>query len=261
MRVIHRSLLPYLRENLRFYTDQEPGTNSEKKHHPDSIRMDELADKEKLGGYLEELQAKVYTQGESVQTVSSQLSKRLAFLPLAAFVAMSAFHRRIRLTPEQCHLRSQYVGQKWLPYFWIDQVTIDKRPAEGQEAWRNQIVDHMLGSILNPIFLNLSPQRKTSRVMWDNFATYLRWVYEKKIPHDIGREENGDYRYILEEAIPQIAGLRLKSQRTTCCFTHLVGAGGKRSIQEKLADSKDLFCTGCPITLIKKQSNEQQRSQ
>ncbi|SHF19158.1 hypothetical protein SAMN05444392_1101 [Seinonella peptonophila] len=252
--------ITYLQNHFRLYTAQtfdQSDTTIQLKKHPKTTLIQNLVIQEYLSNYLDELQKNVYRTKDRT-TVGSLFTKTFSRLPLAAFVSMSAFDKKMVFSLAKCYLISQYEGENWVPLFRLEDVEWEPRPITGTDSWRDDAINKVFSELIDPILTKVAQLTNAPRrMLWDNFAVVLKDSYQNKLPNPMNKQAFEDFRYIFEEVIPHISGIKIKPKRTSCCLAHNIRRTNA-TIREKLEEAKKdtavkIFCRDCPLTRKKEE--------
>lgn len=219
-----------------------------------SISYLTLIDPLQIKDVLEKTRKKLGAPNQRV--AASLLMKRMAFYAVIHLYAMSAMEKRLIVDVKNMKLIDNESTDLWLPEFYLGPFKIEKI-GENRIHLRDEVIHEVFSKCLNPLVLLLSKDKRLSkRILWENIALYIFWLYEKVIGAvNIESKVAEDFTYIIHEApgelfgsyknnpITEFAGKQIYIEeageeiriRKTCCLSHL------------LKGSEKSMCKTCPL--------------
>ncbi|MFT9598776.1 IucA/IucC family C-terminal-domain containing protein [Mesobacillus sp.] len=195
-----------------------------------------------------------------LKTAASVFMKRHAFLAVLYLYSMSAFNKKLDVSPENIILADAIKGGLWLPEFYLKNKTTDMCPAGDREEWRAEAVRHLFVDNLFPVMDAISKSAKISKlILWENVAVYIFWLYEKILSQtedlEVKARAAEDFSFLVESAPGKLFGrynnnpiARYYSDpvyqeetdsyiriRKTCCYSYMLKEKGS-------------YCKTCPRT-------------
>lgn len=195
-----------------------------------------------------------------LKTAASVFMKRHAFLAVLYLYSMSAFNKKLDVSPENIILADAIKDGLWLPDFYLKNKTAEVCPAAERLVWRTEAVRHLFVDNLFPVMDAISKSAKISKlILWENVAVYIFWLYEKILSqtedHEVKARASEDFSFLVENAPGKLFGrynnnpiARYYSEpvyqeesdsyiriRKTCCFSYLLKEKGS-------------YCKTCPRT-------------
>ncbi|MBT2679004.1 (2Fe-2S)-binding protein [Bacillus sp. ISL-35] len=218
-------------------------------------------DESMMGAYLDRFNEGL--KAPDAKTAASVFMKRHAFLAVLYLYSMTAFNKRIDVSPENIILADAIKDGLWLPEFYLKSKIADVCPDEERQEWRMEAVRHLFVDNLFPVMDAISKSAKISKlVLWENVAVYVFWLYEKILNEssdpDIRVRAEEDFTFLVESAPGRLFGRYHKNPiaryytkpvyqeevdsfirvRKTCCYSY------------KLKE-KGGYCKTCPRTCEK----------
>lgn len=211
-----------------------------------------------MGVYL-----KRYNKGlkaPDMKTAASVFMKRHAFLAVLYLYSMSAFNKKLDVSPGNIILADAIKDGLWLPDFYLKSKSADLCPVGLRETWRMEAVRHLFADNLFPVMDAISKSAKISKlILWENVTVYIFWLYEKILSqtedHEVKARAAEDFSFLVESAPGRLFGrynnnpiARYYSEpvyqeetdsyiriRKTCCFSYMLKEKGN-------------YCKTCPRT-------------
>lgn len=236
--------------NYRFVVS-EPEKNVQIDFRPFT---DEVA----MGAYLERFNEGL--KAPDTKTAASVFMKRHAFLAALFLYSMSAFNKKLDVSPENIILADAIKDGLWLPEFYLKSKSAEVCPPGQREAWRSEAVRHLFADNLIPVMDAISKSSKISKmILWENVAVYIFWLYEKILSasedQEVRMRAAEDFSFLVESAPGKLFGRYQKNPlarfyhkptdqeenytftrtRQTCCYSY------------KLKE-KGGYCKTCPRT-------------
>lgn len=215
---------------------------------------DELA----MGAYLEKFNEGL--KAPDAKTAASVFMKRHAFLAVLYLYSMTAFNKRLDVSPENIILADAIKDGLWLPGFYLKDKSTDVCPSGQREEWRKEAIRHLFLDNLSPVMDAISNSAKISKlILWENVAVYIYWLYEQILCESndnlVKERAAEDFSFLVESAPGKLFGryqnnpiarfyrkpvdqegadtsIRL---RETCCYSYKLKEKGR-------------YCKTCPRT-------------
>lgn len=177
---------------------------------------------------------------------SSILIKRMGFYAVLHFVAMTALEKKLNVDLKELMLVDQSEDTLWLPDFYLGDFELEEA-RESRDEWRDSVLYDVFARCLSPLIHLLKEQtRLNEKVMWENIAIYIHWIYGKLMKDkEIEVRAAADYHYIFHEADGTLFGDDSKNplssfadsegDRQTCCLSYMLRKQEKRT------------CKTCPL--------------
>ncbi|WP_454252954.1 IucA/IucC family C-terminal-domain containing protein [Pseudomonas sp. Marseille-Q7302] len=190
------------------------------------------------------------------RVAASLLTKRLGFLTTGvAFHALSAFDRRLDLTPGNVWIEDGHAQGRWRAMLPL----IDTRPLpalDDHATARALLARTLFGDLLRPLWETLARVGRVSpRILWENAAVRLYALYDRRLteladpairarcaedfawllaasPSELGLETNPLAQF-RRPATANSAGRAVRFRRT-CCFYYQ-------------ATTPAEYCSNCPL--------------
>ncbi|MBT2643388.1 (2Fe-2S)-binding protein [Bacillus sp. ISL-41] len=217
-----------------------------------------LTDESEMGFYLERFNEGL--KAPDAKTAASVFMKRHAFLAVLYLYSMTAFNKRLDVSPENIILADAIKDGLWLPGFYLKNKSTDVCPYGQREEWRKEAVRHLFVDNLFPVMDAISKSAKISKlILWENVAVYIFWLYEKILSqiedHEVMMRAEDDFSFLIKSAPGKLFGrynnnpiARYYSEpvyqeeadsyiriRKTCCYSYLLKEKGS-------------YCKTCPRT-------------
>jgi ferric iron reductase protein FhuF len=195
-----------------------------------------------------------------LKTAASVFMKRHAFLAVLYLYSMSAFNKKLDVSPENIILADAIKDGLWLPEFYLKNISADVCPDGEREKWRTEAVRHLFADNLFPVMNAISKSANISKlILWENVAVYIFWLYEKILSEvadpEVKLRAAEDFSYLVELAPGKLFGRYSKNPiarfysepvyqdetdsyiriRKTCCYSYLLKEKGS-------------YCKTCPRT-------------
>lgn len=208
--------------------------------------------------YLKKFKSEL--KAPDLKTAASVFMKRHAFLAAIYLYTMSAFNKKMNVSPENIILADAIKDGFWLPEFYLKNQSTDVCTDDHRNEWRLEAVRHLFKENLFPVIESLSKAAKISKqILWENVAVYIFWLYEKMLSQaedeELRSRASDDFSYLIQSAPGELFGddsNNLIAQyysapiyqeetdsytriRKTCCFSY------------KLKE-KGTYCNTCPRT-------------
>ncbi|UYZ21445.1 IucA/IucC family C-terminal-domain containing protein [Mesobacillus jeotgali] len=217
-----------------------------------------FTDESEMGVYLERFNEGL--KAPDAKTAASVFMKRHAFLAVLYLYSMTAFNKRLDVSPENIILADAIKDGLWLPEFYLKNKSTDVCPSGQREEWRKEAVRHLFVDNLFPVMDAISNSAKISKlILWENVAVYIFWLYEKILSqtedHEVKIRAEDDFSFLIKSAPGKLFGryhnnpiARYYSEpvyqeeadsyiriRKTCCYSYLLKEKGS-------------YCKTCPRT-------------
>lgn len=217
-----------------------------------------FTDDSAMGAYLERFNEGL--KAPDAKTAASVFIKRHAFLAVLYLYSMTAFNKKLDVSPENITLADAIKDGLWLPGFYLKNKSTDVCPPGQREEWRKETVRHLFVDNLIPVMDAISKSAKISKlILWENVAVYIFWLYEKVLSqtedHEVKMRAEDDFSFLIKSAPGKLFGwyhnnpiARYYSQpvyqeetdsyiriRKTCCYSYLLKEKGS-------------YCKTCPRT-------------
>ena len=179
---------------------------------------------------------------------ASLLIKRMSFYAVIHLYAMTALKKKVCADMNSIQLVEKDPSSSlWLPDFYFGSFLVE---AEGgiRENWRDGVLQHVFAETLYPLIALLQKQTRLSKkIMWENIAVYVSWIYDemmksREVPLETAAK---DRHYIFYEAAGDLFGTcennplssyaNVDKARTTCCLSYMLNGKGKKK------------CANCPL--------------
>ncbi len=216
--------------------------------------MDEAA----MGVYLKRFNKGL--KAPDMKTAASVFMKRHAFLAVLYLYSMSAFNKKLDVSPENIILADAIKDGLWLPEFYLKNKSADVCTDGERQEWRAEAVRHLFADNLYPVLDAVSKSAKISKlILWENVTVYIFWLYEKILSEiedpEVKVRAAEDFSYLVNSAPGNLFGrnsynpiARYYSEpvyqeetqtyrriRKTCCFSYMLKEKGS-------------YCKTCPRT-------------
>ena len=236
--------------NYRF-VDSEPDNDIQIDFRP-------FTDESAMGAYLERFNEGL--KAPDAKTAASVFMKRHAFLAVLYLYSMTAFNKRLDVSPENIILADAIKDGLWLPGFYLKNKSTDVCPSDQREEWRKEAVRHLFIDNLSPVMDAISKSAKISKlILWENVAVYIFWLYEKILGESddtlVKERAAEDFSFLVESAPGKLFGRHHKNPiarfyrkpvyeeetdsfirvRETCCYSYKLKEKGR-------------YCKTCPRT-------------
>ncbi|GAE47254.1 hypothetical protein JCM21738_4212 [Mesobacillus boroniphilus JCM 21738] len=195
-----------------------------------------------------------------LKTAASLFMKRHAFLAALYLYSMSAFNKKLDVSPENIILEDAIHDGLWLPGFYLKNKTTDVCPTRDRAEWRAEAVRHLFVDNLFPVMDAISKSANISKlILWENVAVYIFWLYEKILSEvadpEVKLRAAEDLSFLVEHAPGKLFGRYSKNPitrfysetvyqegtdsyiriRKTCCYSYMLKEKGS-------------YCKTCPHT-------------
>ena len=222
------------------------------------IDFSPFMDEATMGIYLNKFNKGL--KAPDLKTAASVFMKRHAFLAVLYLYSMSAFNKKLNVSPGNIILADAIKDGLWLPDFYLKSKSADECPDGQRETWRMEAVRHLFADNLFPVMDAISKSAKISKlILWENVAVYIFWLYEKILSqiddHEVKARAAEDFSFLVESAPGKLFGrynnnpiARYYSEpvyqeetdsyiriRKTCCFSYMLKEKGS-------------YCKTCPRT-------------
>jgi ferric iron reductase protein FhuF len=222
------------------------------------INFKPFMDESTMGAYLERFNEGL--EAPDAKTAASVFMKRHAFLAVLYLYSMSAFNKKLDVSPGNIILADAIKDGLWLPEFYLKSKTAEVCPEEQRELWRMEAVRHLFVDNLVPVMEAISKSAKISKmILWENVAVYIFWLYEKILNesgnYEVKLRAADDFFYLVESAPGKLFGKYHKNPlsrfyqkpiyqeenntftriRKTCCYSYRLKEKGG-------------YCKTCPRT-------------
>jgi ferric iron reductase protein FhuF len=211
-----------------------------------------------MGVYLKKFNKGL--KAPDLKTAASVFMKRHAFLAVLYLYSMSAFNKKLDVSPENIILADAIKDGLWLPEFYLKNKSTQVCPAGQRDEWRAEAVRHLFVDNLFPVMDAISKSAKISKlILWENVAVYIFWLYEKILSqtedHEVKVRAAEDFSFLVENAPGKLFGRYNNNPiaiyysepvyqeetdsyiriRKTCCFSYMLKEKGS-------------YCKTCPRT-------------
>ncbi|MGV2939947.1 IucA/IucC family C-terminal-domain containing protein [Mesobacillus sp. LC4] len=236
--------------NYRF-VDSEPEKDVQIDFRP-------FTDESAMGAYLEKFNEGL--KAPDAKTAASVFMKRHAFLAVLYLYSMTAFNKKLDVSPENIILADAIKDGLWLPGFYLKNKSTELCPSGQREEWRKEAIGHLFLDNLSPVMDAISKSAKISKmILWENVSVYIFWLYEKILSqvddHEVKERAQKDFSFLIETAPGKLFGryhsnpiARYHTEpvyqeeadtyiriRKTCCFSYML-------------KDKGSYCKTCPRT-------------
>ncbi|SDJ63494.1 IucA/IucC family C-terminal-domain containing protein [Salimicrobium halophilum] len=195
--VITRDEEKFLNEHFRYFTEDHRDEPVYERLNAESLLSRDGT--EKALNHLH-----IYLESESFLTTGSFLGKRFGYYAITVpIVLMTLFDKFPDVSPANVEYVRIDENPKWFPKYYLkDKTTIS--PEENRKAWIEENMRQLFRDHLAPIFFHIHKTTRVSKkVLWENVAIYLYWLYERKLPEWYEGAElerlREDFRFIVEE--------------------------------------------------------------
>ncbi|WP_332604923.1 IucA/IucC family C-terminal-domain containing protein [Acinetobacter sp. ESBL14] len=246
----------FLAEEWKILSESLALINAQERRIENCIEVSMLLDHERCEKLLFELTPVIHSP--SIKITASLLSKRYAFLATASSLyAMTVFNKGIDFSADNCFLDFSFEQRLWRSKMPVKDLSYSL-PHDHRAQWREDIVKKIFADNLAQVwqvFVDVS--KVNPRILWENTAVRVFSLYEKRIQKinncAVQRNLQEDFRYLLEQAPPEVFGLSdnpLKRfnfkkirvvetdeevrYRKSCCFYY------------KASDPVE-YCSTCPL--------------
>ncbi|GIN20740.1 IucA/IucC family C-terminal-domain containing protein [Siminovitchia fordii] len=209
----------------------------------ESVDYASLLDEKRLPAFLAWLTGRIGAPNACV--TSSILTKRMGFYAVIHLYAMTALEKKLNVNLQGLKLVDQSGDGLWIPDFFLGDVEA-LEPREDHNEWRAAVIEGLFAHCITPLIQLLKEQTRLSeKVMWENVAIYIHWIYEKLIDGEFRNRAIADYYYLLYEAPGKLFGpyeenpltsfAKSAGGRKTCCLSYMLRKQEKRT------------CSPCPL--------------
>ena len=137
-----------------------------------------------------------FFQSPSILVTASLFAKRYSVLTIAsAFYAMSRYDKGLHCRIENMWVEAES-SKPWLPTIRLIDRTVSI-PTEDREKWRDQVLREIFANNLAKVWQSLAKISKIPKILWENTAIYVNWLYETKI----GKEPVSKKRLVYKRII------------------------------------------------------------
>ncbi|WP_079507037.1 siderophore-iron reductase FhuF [Mesobacillus jeotgali] len=217
-----------------------------------------FTDEATMGVYLERFNEGL--NAPDAKTAASVFMKRHAFLAVLYLYSMTAFNKRLDVSPGNIILADSIKDGLWLPEFYLKSKNTDVCPDGHRDTWRTEAVRHLFMDNLSPVIDAISKSARISKlILWENVAVYMFWLYEKILSEtddpDVKIRAAEDFSFLVESAPGKLFGKYHKNPitrfyrepvyqeetdsfiriRKTCCYSYRLKEKGS-------------YCKTCPRT-------------
>ncbi|VEF49721.1 putative ferric iron reductase protein [Bacillus freudenreichii] len=213
-----------------------------------SVGYASLLDPKRLPDFLAWLTGRIGAPNACV--TSSILIKRMGFYAVIHLYALTVLDKKLNVDLRELKLVDHSNAELWLPDFFLGDVDVQE-PSEDRNEWRAAVLEDLFAHCITPLVQLLKEQTRLSeKVMWENIAIYIHWIYEKLMVGELHIRAKADYRYLFHEAPGKLFGpyrenplspfsKRAGAARKTCCLSYMLRK------QEKGT------CSTCPLGACK----------
>ncbi len=197
------------------------------------------------------LKTNEYQIGSSLPKVAaSLLSKRIAFIAVAHLYTMTVFNATLSSQPKDWALISTVKNGLWILDFYLIEEQIERMTGD-RDTWKKEAVQKWFQQLIAPAVCSLCLATGLSKkTVWENIRIYIDWLYLDVLTdpqyNSIQTSVEKDYHWITEPTMKFLGNNHLKnpfaalprfqrSQRETCCLSHLLDRGAKK-------------CKNCPLS-------------
>ncbi len=210
----------------------------------ESVDYASLLDEKRLPAFLAWLTGRSGAPNACV--TSSILTKRMGFYAVIHLYAMTALEKKLNVDLQGLKLVDQSGDGLWIPDFFLGDVDVIE-PREDRNEWRDAVLEELFAHCITPLIQLLKEQTRLSeKVMWENIAIYIHWIYEILIDGEFRDRAKVDYCYLFHEAPGKLFGpyeenplipfaKRAGGRRKTCCLSYMLRKQEKRT------------CSTCPF--------------
>ncbi|SIS44048.1 IucA/IucC family C-terminal-domain containing protein [Salimicrobium flavidum] len=187
----------FLSGHFRYYTHehmQEPVL--------ETVQAEDLMSREGTAHVLNDLH--LYLGSQSFLTTGSFLGKRLGHYAVTVpIVMMTVLDKFPDVSPGNVSYIRIDDNPKWFPKFHLKDKSVSL-PGEDREEWIRDNMRQLFRDFLKPVFFHIHKTTRISKkVLWENVAIYLYWLYERKLPEWFEGEEleqkRRDFYFIINE--------------------------------------------------------------
>ncbi|GGC81142.1 hypothetical protein GCM10007216_09590 [Thalassobacillus devorans] len=167
------------------------------------INASELLDKQTLQKKLDDIHA--FMESDFYLTTASIFSKRYSYYIVTGVLAMiSAFDKCPDYRPENIRLVRLDEEKKWFPKLTFVSKDAEEPVAVNRHAWLRDQLTELFSEHVRPIFFQINQLTRLSMsVLWENFAIYLYWFYERYAENHFDEERmaqiRDDFHFIVHE--------------------------------------------------------------
>lgn len=216
---------------------------TEEKSSELSIPLNDLLDENILLKYLEEVGLQIGSP--NLKVTASIFVKRYAFLAVIYLYGISAWNKKINISFNNISFQTEEFDEKWLPKFYFHSTELEKAE-DNRYEWREKAFKVFFSENIHILIAQLSKSTMQSkRILWENIAIYLFWLYESVLQklddEGLRNRAREDFHYLVYEAPGSLFGnyhvnpikryhnnkeynehLEELRVRTTCCFSYLL---------------------------------------
>jgi len=210
-----------------------------------SVDFSSMLDPAQLPGILAWLTGRIGAPNACV--TSSILIKRIGFYAVIHLYAMSALEKKLNVDIRGLKLVDQTDSNLWLPDFYFGDFDSEEL-GKDRDEWREWILTDVFARCLFPLIHLLKEQTRLSeKVMWENVAIYIHWIYGELMKDgEIEPRAKADYQYLFHKADGKLFGdyeenplspfaRESGTERKTCCLSYMLKRKEKRT------------CSTCPL--------------
>ncbi|WP_449537475.1 IucA/IucC family C-terminal-domain containing protein [Ferdinandcohnia sp. Marseille-Q9671] len=144
-----------------------------------SIPVIELFDDKKMNRYLANVGQKIDAPDERV--AGSMFMKRYGFFAVLNLYAMTILNKRLNVSLANISLETNDQEELWYwnPKFYFKDISATDAPTASREKWRKETIRALFHENIHEVLLLLANQTELSKkVLWENIAIYVYWLYE-----------------------------------------------------------------------------------
>jgi len=181
---------------------------TEKNPSNQSICLNELFNDHILLAYLK--QAGTVIGSSNSKVTASLFIKRYAFLAAISLYAMTVLNKKINLSCHTISLQTEEGDRSWLPRFYFPQLCVEVASTD-RERFREEVIKDVFLNHISAMITQISNvTQQSKRILWENVAIYLFWLYEKVLTkindNEIVKRAYEDYDYLINEAPGSLFG-------------------------------------------------------
>ena len=172
------------------------------------INYSSLIDPQQIKVILEAIGDKI--GAPNLRIAGSMLVKRMAFYAVIHLHAMTVLCKKLHVDYRNIQLVENGSSELWLPDFYLGSLDIEIEHGD-RSSWRDGIIRETFQAILNPLIQLIAKEIKLSeRVMWENIALYLFWLYEELIrsseDEELKEKAKEDFQFLIHDAPGELFG-------------------------------------------------------
>ncbi|WP_028783540.1 IucA/IucC family C-terminal-domain containing protein [Thalassobacillus devorans] len=147
----------------------------------------------------------IFMESQFFLTTASIFSKRYSYYIVTGILAMmSAFNKCPDFRPQNFRLVRVDEDKKWLPKLNFVSIEVTLPEPFERKKWLRENLTQLFKEHVRPLFLHINQLTRLSmNVLWENFAIYLFWFYERFAKEHFTGEQLAqiydDFHFIVHE--------------------------------------------------------------